>query len=259
MTVVKTTAGSTGPIGQGRLSVLPTDLLVSPAPAAEELRAIIASRYDVDRLCLTVGVETFDILRVRDTNKLLDLVSPEIFSEDERLPYWADLWTSSIDLAGWLLEREMAGKSVLELGSGVGLAGIAAARAGARVMLTDYETDALLFARYNALMNLPAGAFRGRVRCLPMDWRAPDVDEQFDVIIGADIVYERRNFLPVLSLMQTHLRPGGCALLTEPDRTVGQVFLAAAKEFPFSVDHAYSLVTRDGRALRISRFVLTAR
>src|SRR5512140_2902900 len=229
MTVVKTTAGSPGPVGQGQLSILPTDLLFSPAPVAEELCAAIASRYDVDSLRLIVGAETFDILRVRDTNKLLDLVSAEAFSEDERLPYWADLWTSSIDLAGWLLDREMAGKSVLELGSGVGLAGIAAARAGAQVMLTDYETDALLFARYNALMNLPAGTFHSRVRCLSMDWRAPELDEQFDVIVGADIVYERRNFLPVLSLLQRHLRPGGCALLTEPDRTVGQAFLAAVQ------------------------------
>lgn len=245
---------------QGRLSVLSTDLLVSSAPAAEEFRAVLASRYDVATLRLTVGAEIFDILHVRDTNKLLDLVSPEVFSEDERLPYWADIWTSSLDLAGWLLEGQgTAGQSVLELGSGVGLSGIVAARAGARVMLTDYETDALVFARYNALMNLSADTFRNCIRCLPMDWRAPDLTERFDVIIGADIVYERRNFLPVLSLLQTHLLPGGRALLTEPDRAVGQAFLAAAREFPFAVRQGYSTVNRDGRTYRISRMALVAR
>lgn len=255
MAVVKTTTSSPRPTG--RLSVLPTDLLASPTPVAEELRAVIASHYDVDGMRLTVGAVTFDILHVRDTNRLLDLVSPEVFSEDERLPYWADLWTSSIDLAGWLLGLEgMAGKSVLELGSGVGLAGIAAARAGARVMLTDYETDALLFSRYNALTNLPADTFHRRVRCLPMDWRAPDVNEQFDLIVGADIVYERRNFLPILSLLQTHLVPGGSALLTEPDRSVGQVFLTAAHGCSFRVDHAFSSVTRGGKMYRISRMIL---
>ena len=257
MTAVKTTASSVR--SAGRLSVLPTEFLASPPPAAEKFHAVIASRYDVDRLQLEVGGEAFDILHVRDTNRLLELVSPEVFSLDERLPYWADLWTSSIDLAAWLMEGDgIAGKNVLELGSGVGLAGIAAARAGARVTMTDYETDALLFARYNALMNLPADTFHNRVRCLPMDWRAPDVDERFDVIIGADIVYEQKIFSHVLSLLQTHLHPGGRALLTEPDRTVGQAFLAAAREHPFRVHHSYSSVVRGGKVYRISRILLTS-
>jgi predicted nicotinamide N-methyase len=243
--------------GDGRLSVLPTELLASPGPAANELYAIITSRYDVHTVRVDVGTEMFSMLHVRDTNRLLDQVSPELFFLDERLPYWADLWTSSIDLTGWLLEREgMAGKQLLELGSGIGLAGIGAARAGAHVTLTDYETDALLFARYNALMNLPADLFRDRVRCVPMDWRSPDIDARFDLIVGADIVYERRNFLPVLSLLQTHLLPGGQAMLTEPDRVVGQAFLAAARELRFSVTRSYSSVRREGKEFRISRILL---
>ena len=152
--------------------------------------------------------------------------------------------------------QDMAGKTVLELGSGVGLAGVAAARVGARVTLTDYETDALLFARYNAIMNLPVEAFQRRVRCVPMDWRVPDIGVKFEVIIGADIVYERKNFVPILSLLQSYLLPGGRALLTEPDRTIGQAFLAAAQEYPFSVHHAYSATVRDGKTFRISRILL---
>jgi predicted nicotinamide N-methyase len=224
---------------------------------AEELYAVIASRYDVHAVRVAVGAEAFSMLAVRDTNRLLDLVSPELFSVDERLPYWADLWTSSIDLAGWLLEGErMVGKTVLELGSGIGLAGIAAARAGAQVMMTDYETDALLFARYNALMNLQPDVFPGRVRCVLADWRVPDIGAKFDVIIGADIVYDRANFLPLLTLLQTHLLPGGQAMLTEPDRAIGQAFVAAAGEHRFSVARSYSTVTREGKNLRISRILL---
>ena len=244
-------------LARGRLSVLSMDLLASPAPAAKDVYALVASQYDVRTLHIEIGAEPFELLLVRDTNRLLDLVSPQQFAEDDRLPYWADLWTSSIDLAGWLLEqKDMAGKSVLELGAGVGLAGVAAARAGAQVTLTDYESDALLFARYNAMINLPAGAFQQRVQCVPMDWRTPDIGAKFDVIIGADIVYEPKNFVPILSLLQSHLVPGGCALLTEPDRTVGQAFLTAVREYPFSLDHAYSSVRREGKTFRISRILL---
>lgn len=241
----------------GHLSVLRPDLLSSTVATAEELRALIASRYDVDTVGIEVGRETFEMLRVHDTNRLLDLVTPELFSLDERLPYWADLWTSSIGLADWLLQEEkIAGKSVLELGSGLGLAGIAAARAGAQVTMTDYETDALLFARYNALRNLPADTPGHRVDCMPMDWRVPNIAGKFDVIIGADIVYERRNFSPVLSLLQAHLAPGGRALLTEPDRTVGTEFLDAARERGFLVQRSYSTVRRNEREQRISRAIL---
>jgi predicted nicotinamide N-methyase len=243
--------------GEGSLSVLPALLLASPAPMPNTLLEAIAAGYDTTAMCVGAGRESFELLVVRDTNRLLGLISPDAFSADERLPYWADLWTSSIDLARWLLEEQsVAGKNVLELGCGMGLAGIAAARAGARVMLTDYETDALLFARYNAMKNLPPDVFQDRIRCVPMDWRSPDIGERFDLILGADIVYERRNFLPVLALLQSHLLPGGCALLTEPDRTVGQVFLAAARKFPFSVEQSFSEVMREGKGIRISRVLL---
>jgi predicted nicotinamide N-methyase len=244
--------------GPGSLSVLPTDLLFSPGATAAEIRAAIALRYDVDTLGVDVGAEQFSLLHVRDTNRLLDLVSPDEFSRDERLPYWADLWTSSIDLAGWLLEgKQRDGQTVLELGCGIGLAGIAAARAGAHVTLTDYETDALHFARHNALMNLPPRVFESRVRCLPLDWRVPGLDEKFDLIIGADIVYERRNFAPVLALLKTCLHPGGCALFTEPDRTIGQAFLAEARELRFAVHQSFSTRWREAKEIRISRMVLS--
>ncbi len=248
------------PATTDRFSLLPEDLLALSDPAPEELYGAITARYDVVSLPLEVGAEKFNILVVRDTNTLLDLISPEAFSRDERLPYWADLWTSSLDLASWMLEeRAINGKAVLELGSGVGLAGIAAARAGARVMLTDYEPDALLFARYNAARNLPDEARRHRVRFVPMDWRAPNLNLKFDMIIGADIVYERRNFDPILSLLQSHLLPGGQVLLTEPDRTIGQAFLTAARGTSFAVSQSFSTVDRESKKYRISRVLMTAK
>ena len=244
-------------IAQGRLSVLPTDLLYSPVAAAEELYNVIASRYDVTRSSVDIGSEPLEVLLVRDTNKLLEQVSPVLFAEDERLPYWADLWTSAIDLAAWVAEgQNLAGRRLLELGTGLGLAGIAAARSGASVTLTDYETDALLFARYNALSNLSEEIVRQRVRCVPVDWRAPDIGGKFDVIIGADIVYDRKNFDPILTLLQSHLAPGGGALLTEPDRAIGQAFLAAARDYPFTVETGYSPVVRDGKMYRITRIMM---
>ena len=84
---------------------------------------------------------------VRQPEKLLDDISVDEFARDERLPYWAELWTSSIVMGEHILQDpSFRGAALLELGCGVGLAGIAAARAGAQVTMTDYDDDALLFA-----------------------------------------------------------------------------------------------------------------
>src|SRR2546423_1670828 len=68
-----------------------------------------------------------------------DLISEEDFDRDERLPYWADLWPSSITLARNL--RRFTGPEggrLLELGCGSGLLSAAAARLGFAVTATDY-------------------------------------------------------------------------------------------------------------------------
>lgn len=54
--------------------------------------------------------------------------------QEDKDPYWARPWPSAVALATALLQRPelVAGKTVAELGAGLGLAGIAAAMAGAR-------------------------------------------------------------------------------------------------------------------------------
>lgn len=200
----------------------------------DELRGQILTRYDVRWEAVRVGGKEFALLVVRDSNRLLDHLAPEAFAVDERLPYWADLWSSSLEMAEWCLgDLEMKGLRALELGCGVGLAGIAASAAGACVTMTDYEEDALLFARYNVQANL------GAIGLLPsvcrLDWRVPPADVLYDIVLGADIVYERTRFGDLLLLFERVLAPGGRVLLTEPGRSVGRDFVALARQAGFLV------------------------
>ena len=74
--------------------------------------------------------------------------------------YWAQLWPSALALSRRLLERPelVAGRAVVEIGSGLGLASLAAAHAGAAsVLATDREPRALAFAAQSA-----AGKLRHR-------------------------------------------------------------------------------------------------
>jgi len=204
----------------------------------------ITARYDVVTQEVSFPPYRWSLTAVRDTNRLLETITPAQFEADGRLPYWADLWASSPALAGHLRQRPgLAGKRLLDLGCGLGLTGIAAAQAGGTVVMTDCEEDALEFARFNAEANLDAGELsRVTFRC--MDWRSAEITEEFDLILGADIVYERKNFEPLLSLARRLLGPGGVFLLTDPDREIGRDFIRAAvaggfsvTEHPFPVNH----------------------
>lgn len=146
-------------------------------------------------------------------------------ASDERLPYWTELWPSTVALCDWLRERraDIAGRSCLDMGCGLGLASIVARWLGARVLGMDYEMEALRFARRNATVNAV-----DQPGWTVMDWRRPAVRKgAFTRIWGGDIMYERAFVSPVLRFLEHALAPDGTAWLAEPGRTVYDVFLQA--------------------------------
>ena len=101
----------------------------------------------------------------------------------------------------------------------MGLAGTVAARIGMHVLFADLEPPALLFARLNSLPDAP------HVRTRRLDWRRDRLGERFDVIIGADILYERKQWDFLEPFWRQHLGPGGRVLLGEPGRQTGDLFV----------------------------------
>ncbi len=176
----------------------------------------------------TVDVEgrALRLFQVRDPNALADAVPEESFAQDERFPYWAELWPSGMALARFVLRRHLGtGIDAVELGCGLGLAGIAAALDGARVVFTDFEPDALAFARANHALNL---GVPGRTRLL--DWREPPGDLRARLVLASDVLYERRFFEPFLATLLRVLEPGGTALVAEPGRTMAEGVVEALEE-----------------------------
>jgi predicted nicotinamide N-methyase len=168
----------------------------------------------------TVDEHTFSILRPANSD---DLIREEDFVKDERLPYWADVWPSSIALAGKLLELEGRGKTALELGCGVGLSTLAATSAGFDVLSTDYYEDALDVTRANVFRNL---GMLARTRLV--DWRyLPQDLGTFDLVFASDVLYENEyaELLPVL--LQRLLAASGIALIADPGRVAAPVFIEA--------------------------------
>ncbi len=187
--------------------------MTAPDPAS-----FLPPRYTITRRPVPVGNLDLELFLVADSNALADSVGPAEFGDDERFPYWAELWPSSLALAGFLARRGVApGVEALELGCGTGLVGVVAARLGARVLFTDFEEDALAFARANHALNLGSP---GRTRLV--DWRKPPVDLAADLVLAADVLYEHRFLAPFLNTLEQVLRPGGTALVAEPGRAVAE-------------------------------------
>ena len=143
----------------------------------------------------------------------------------DRIPYWSVLWDSALGLSRWLVERgAWSGVSVLELGCGVGLAGLVAAAMGARVTQTDLFFEAVVTARENARRNRLSG-----MEQLMADWRAWSLPGQWPVVLGSDVTYDRSLHGALLAVLDRTVGPGGAVYLADPGRPMSVDFLALAE------------------------------
>ena len=209
------------------------------------------SGYATTETLLEVPGHRVRMTRVADAEALLAEIEPTTFAEDERLPYWAELWPSAVALSHYLVRHlDLRGRRVLELGCGLGLVSVVAALQGGRVLCTDHEEAALAFARRNAQGN----ACRG-VRFRLVDWCRPALRRRYDCILAADVVYEARSFAPLTALLQRYLARGGMAAIAEPGRVNAAPFFSRLKERGFVYRRFTQRVQWDG-AHRVSIYVI---
>jgi predicted nicotinamide N-methyase len=125
-------------------------------------------------------------------------------------PYWAFAWAGGQALARYVLDNPVLvrGKRVLDIGSGSGLVGIAAAKSGAAsVLAADIDAHACAAIALNAAANACDIAItQDDVIGLPGEW---------DIILVGDLFYER----PLAERLLAWLGPLAiAALLGDPGR-----------------------------------------
>jgi predicted nicotinamide N-methyase len=149
------------------------------------------------------------------------------------VPYWSVLWRSGLALGRELAGESLAGRRVVELGCGLGVPSLVAARAGADVLATDWSGEALKLLKRNASEN---GIELATKR---VDWDAADklVDEgPFDLVLAADVLYQLPKIYQLLALLP---RLGAEVWLADPGRSMAQSFLDRAPR-------RWSVETSDG-------------
>jgi predicted nicotinamide N-methyase len=117
----------------------------------------------------------------------------------------------------------LRGRRIVELGCGLAVPSLAAARAAADVLATDSDAEALELVAQNAQAN---GV---QVETATVDWTQPEEllsRAPFDLVLAADVLYEADSVAPLLSLL-ARLAPE--VWLADPGRAPAAAFLDQAR------------------------------
>jgi predicted nicotinamide N-methyase len=165
-------------------------------------------------------------------------------------PYWAFFWPVAAAYGAFLASHMagyLAGKLVLEIGAGTGVAGVCTSKAGANVTQIDHQQAAVELMLQTAPLNaVPAGT--SLPRPLRLDWHElQDWPVGFDVLIGSEVLYETTAATAICNvLLSPVLKQDGFCLLADPGRPPAERLLQLCKAAGFFAERAagkaYALV-----------------
>ncbi|MGD2187504.1 MAG: methyltransferase domain-containing protein [Desulfobacterales bacterium] len=184
--------------------------------------------YETETTEVVVKGKLFNIL----LPKYLDrFINPIDVLHD--FPLWAKIWKASWVLSGYMADMPPdPHKRFLEIGAGVGLVSIVAASFGHDITMTEYNPDALNFARANAsINNCPSLAIRR------LDWHHPQIKGKFDTMVASEITYKLEDFVPLIQLFKSYLQPEGEIILaSEMRKTANDLLNLLKTDFDIKVE-----------------------
>lgn len=150
----------------------------------------------------------------------------------QRISFWYRITPASIALGRYLQRLgTLQGCRALELGCGLALAGVTAGKLGAEITFSDYQPQALEHARANARANgVEKAAFRR------IDWEYPVKMNRYDLILGAEILYDYFFHDGLREIIYSALAPGGRVILADRPRLVVDRFLGRLVHDGFHCD-----------------------
>ncbi len=129
-------------------------------------------------------------------------------------PLFGVVWTSSEILAGLMVDYEIEGRRILELGCGIGLATLVLNHREADITATDHHPMAGPFLRHNVALN------EGRaVPFVRTGWADEGTDlGAFDLIVASDVLYEADHVQLVAEFIDRHAKPKCAVVIVDPGR-----------------------------------------
>jgi predicted nicotinamide N-methyase len=217
---------------------------LNPGTLDSSIPAAIAG-YQVRPVAFDFGGLQVRLLVIK---RLEDYVDTEALLRDPDAPeppYWAHVWPGGRALAQRMSQVACAGLRVVEIGCGLGLAGIVAALRGAAVTLFDVAPEGVQFTRANADLN---GC---DVSVVQTDIRCPGIRGLFDYCLAADVTYDPALQRAVAGFVAAHLAPAGRAWCTESVRTFDQGFRCACEAHGLQVSECEVREFDEGREVPV--------
>ncbi|HUF51119.1 MAG TPA: methyltransferase domain-containing protein, partial [Longimicrobiales bacterium] len=191
----------------------PLTVRTAPAPARAACTSLLAQHAPLRAVPLCPEI------RAHYAHSLVAVwqAAEEIAGQPLDSPFWAYPWAGGCALARVLLDTPdlVAGRSVLDLGAGGGVASLAAARAGAaRVVANDIDVWALTVAE------LAASAQALALETLHTDICArPALVDDYDVVLCSDLAYERVEAPRQRHVLERAAANGAAVLVADAGRT----------------------------------------
>ncbi len=198
----------------------------------------VIAGYQARLATVRVGGDAVALWQVDDLERYVDRHALLASDDAPAPPYWAHLWSGARVLAAAVPVR---GGRAVELGCGLGLPGLAAARRGAAVTFVDRARAPVAFVRASAAAN-----DLGRVDAVMADFTAGAVAARFDLVLLAEVLYDRAAFPAVAHAIAAALAPGGVALLADGARIDTRAFYPELRGLGLHVETTAHRVQADG-------------
>ncbi|KAL4109371.1 hypothetical protein PRIC1_001071 [Phytophthora ramorum] len=147
------------------------------------------------------------------------------------------LWRAGDFLSDFMYQNRsrFADKAIIELGSGLGLIGILASYlTDKNVVITDGDDDTIDLLVANCKLN---EVEEDRVQCQKLLWgvNLEQIPDKFDIVLGADIIYEQEHVVSLFETAKFLLRPGRHSV--EDGGKAASEFLLAYTKRNVSIDY----------------------
>ncbi|MDP3480604.1 MAG: methyltransferase, partial [Desulfoprunum sp.] len=200
----------------------------------------IKGKYTLTFDKLKIGEHTLRLLKIADLEEILGDKDP--FADVSQFPFWIKLWDAALLLSYVLtMIPERKGKTLLELGAGLGAPGLAAAASGFAVTISDYEEIIMDFQRVSA-----AASGLQDIKFALLDWLNPPALPPFDVLAGAEILFREEFFAPLLRVFDTYLKPDGVIYLAHDARRKSLPKFLKLAERDYTIAINKQTITKDG-------------
>lgn len=205
---------------------------------------------------LEIGPVDIHVRTLRDLCQFFDKddVAMKLGISSASWPVFGVIWPSSEVLAHTMLDYNIAGKRILEVGCGIALASLILNHRQADITATDYHPEAGAFLNINVELN--DGAAIPFVRT---GWCDGDKTlGTFDLIIGSDLLYERVHVGLLSEFIHCHAKKQCDVVIVDPGRGHHARFSKKMVDKGYShsqkkVDTPYLELPFKGRILKYSR------